>query len=74
MGLIGLADEMVVFVSRRVIGGSLAPSPVAGEGPARICDVPTPVVVRRTQAGEDDVYRLLLTDAAKRWGRGLANR
>jgi diaminohydroxyphosphoribosylaminopyrimidine deaminase/5-amino-6-(5-phosphoribosylamino)uracil reductase len=58
----GLADEAIVFISRRLMGGELATSPLAGRGPARMKDVTQPVWSRLTGIGEDDVYRLGLTD------------
>ncbi len=58
----GLADEAVIFVARRLIGGSGAVSPLSGRGPASMADVK---LTRRTQLsrmGDDDVYRIELTD------------
>lgn len=57
----GLADEAVIFVSRRLIGGRQAPSALAGQGPARIADSPRPTWTEVTRCGDDDVYHLRLT-------------
>ncbi len=57
-----LADEAVVFVSRRLMGGESAVSALAGRGPRVVADVKPPVEVALTRMGEDDVYRLLMTD------------
>jgi len=56
----GLADEAVVFVSRRLIGGRQAPSALSGLGPARIAGVLQPVWAKAGRCGEDDVYHLRL--------------
>jgi len=56
-----LADEAVIFVSRRLIGGRRAPSALAGQGPARIADSPRPTRTEVTRCGDDDVYHLRLT-------------
>ncbi len=61
----GLADEAVVFVTRRLIGGRDAPAALAGTGPARMRDVPMPVWTELRRCGADDLYRLGLTDPAK---------
>jgi len=58
----GLADEAIVFVSRRLMGGELATSPLAGHGPGKMKDVHPPVWTRLSRVGEDDVYQLGLTD------------
>lgn len=60
----GLADEAIVFVSRRLIGGESAPSPLSGRGPGRMRDVRDPVWTKLARIGQDDVYRLGLTDPA----------
>jgi diaminohydroxyphosphoribosylaminopyrimidine deaminase/5-amino-6-(5-phosphoribosylamino)uracil reductase len=60
----GVADEAVVFISRRFIGGRDAVSPLAGEGPARMKDLVEPAWTRLARIGEDDVYRVGLTDPA----------
>ena len=54
----GLADEALVFVSRRLIGGAQAPSPLGGRGVAAMADVSPPAETRVVRCGEDDVYRL----------------
>jgi diaminohydroxyphosphoribosylaminopyrimidine deaminase/5-amino-6-(5-phosphoribosylamino)uracil reductase len=58
----GLADEAIVFVAPRLIGGRQAPSPLNAEGPARLNQIPPPVWMKRTRCGRDDVYHLGLTD------------
>jgi diaminohydroxyphosphoribosylaminopyrimidine deaminase/5-amino-6-(5-phosphoribosylamino)uracil reductase len=58
----GLADEAVVFVAPRLIGGQQAPSPLNAEGPAMLGEIAPPVWARRTRCGQDDVYHLGLTD------------
>lgn len=60
----GLADEAIVFISRRLIGGESALSPLAGAGPSRMKDICRPVWTKLTRIGEDDVYRIGLTDPA----------
>lgn len=62
----GLADEAVIFVSRRLIGGAAAPSALAGRGPDRIADAVCPLRTSLCRCGEDDVYRLLLTRSVAR--------
>lgn len=64
----GLADEAVVFVSRRLIGGEAAISPLSGRGPAMMTDVRHPIRTTLTHMGDDDVYRIELTDPAQ-WVR-----
>ncbi len=64
----GLADEAVIFVSRRLIGGQEAPAALAGTGPARMRDVPTPAWTQCRRCGTDDLYRLGLTDPARLHG------
>ena len=61
---VGLADEVIVFVSRRLIGGQDAPSPLDGLGPREMSEVASPAWTKVSRCGEDDVYRLLLTDPA----------
>ncbi|MBI4581271.1 MAG: bifunctional diaminohydroxyphosphoribosylaminopyrimidine deaminase/5-amino-6-(5-phosphoribosylamino)uracil reductase RibD [Planctomycetes bacterium] len=56
----GLADEAVVFVSRRLIGGAASPCALGGWGPSEMKHVPWPVDVRLTRCGQDDVYQILL--------------
>lgn len=56
----GLADEALIFIARRLIGGTVAPSPLSGIGPATMEDL-TPIVrsdMRRS--GPDDLYILRL--------------
>jgi diaminohydroxyphosphoribosylaminopyrimidine deaminase/5-amino-6-(5-phosphoribosylamino)uracil reductase len=65
-----LADEAMVFVSRRLLGGADAVAALGGRGPARIADAIEPARVERTRCGTDDVYRLLLTDPVARFGAG----
>lgn len=60
----GLADEAMVFVSPRLIGGREAISPLGGRGPERMKEVPQPVWTARTSSGGDDVYRIGLTKPA----------
>jgi len=60
----GLADELFVFVARRIIGGASAQSPLAGRGPARMRDLRPCVAVQHRQSGEDDLYYVVLTDSA----------
>lgn len=61
----GLADEAVVFVSRRLIGGADAISPLAGRGPGLMKELEPPVWVKLARIGTDDVYRLGLTDPVR---------
>jgi len=65
----GLADEAIIFVSRRLIGGQLAPSPLGGLGPRLMSDVRAPARTQVARCGQDDLYRLLLNDLASRSGR-----
>ena len=58
----GLADEAVVFVAPRFIGGRQAPSPLNAEGPATLGEIAPPVWVGRSRCGQDDVYHIGLTD------------
>ena len=60
----GFADEAVIFVSHRLIGGGEAVPALGGIGPATMAELAQPVAVRHGRCGEDDVYRLTLTDAA----------
>lgn len=60
----GLADEAIVFISRRLIGGESAISPLSGRGPGRMKEIRQPVWTRLTRIGGDDVYRVGLTDPA----------
>lgn len=59
----GFADEAVVFVSRRLIGGEAAPSALSGRGPARMGELAAPVTTHLMRMGDDDVYQLRFTDA-----------
>jgi len=54
----GLADEAIIFVSRRLIGGRAGPSPLEGLGPATMRDVRRPARTKVTRCGQDDVYQL----------------
>ena len=56
----GLADEAVIFVSHRLIGGEQARSALSALGPARIADAIRPAWTKVTRCGEDDVYHLRL--------------
>lgn len=62
----GLADEAVVFVAPRLIGGRDAVSPWDGQGPATMDELPTVILDKVRQLGGDQVYHLRLTDAAAR--------
>lgn len=61
----GLADESLVFVSRRLIGGSRAVAALGGLGAARMREVREPIDTRVRRIGADDVYHLLFTDPLK---------
>jgi diaminohydroxyphosphoribosylaminopyrimidine deaminase/5-amino-6-(5-phosphoribosylamino)uracil reductase len=54
-----LADEAVVFVSPRLIGGAGAPSAYAGRGVPRVQDAPG-VRARVRRRGDDLLYHLFL--------------
>jgi diaminohydroxyphosphoribosylaminopyrimidine deaminase/5-amino-6-(5-phosphoribosylamino)uracil reductase len=58
----GLADEAVIFVAPRLIGGYEAVSPLAGRGPAKMDNLAEPRDVSVRRLGCDHVYHLLLTD------------
>ena len=60
----GLADEAVIFVSRRLIGGQGAPSPLNSLGHAKMRDVRSPAWTRLSRCGEDDLYRMVLAPGA----------
>ena len=60
----GLADEAMVVVAPRLIGGRAAISPLSGVGPATIMKACEPVDVEVRNLGPDHVFRLLLTDPA----------
>ncbi len=55
-----LADEVMIFVSRRLIGGEEARSALSGLGPARIADCLRPTWTGVSRCGDDDVYHLRL--------------
>jgi len=59
----GLADEAVVFVSHRFIGGQQAFSPLNGKGPATMNEVITPVETKVTRCGNDEIYHLRFRDS-----------
>lgn len=59
-----LADEAVVCVSRRLIGGANAVGAVLGEGAARVKDALIPARSRLTRCGDDDIYHLWFTAPA----------
>lgn len=61
----GLADEAVVFVAPRLIGGRGAVPALGGGGLARVSDGRSPIQVERRLLGGDACYRLLFTDAAR---------
>jgi diaminohydroxyphosphoribosylaminopyrimidine deaminase/5-amino-6-(5-phosphoribosylamino)uracil reductase len=58
----GLADEALVFVSRRIIGGEDAPSAVGGRGPAHVAKALVPVASKLVRSGDDDLYELRFTE------------
>ena len=58
----GLADEAIVFVSRRLIGGEAARSALGGTGPKTMQNVRHPWQVTLRRCGADDVYQIALTD------------
>jgi len=53
----GLADEAIVFVAPRIIGGAAAPGPLGGVGAADMADLPPIGRVERFESGPDWVYR-----------------
>ena len=57
----GLADEALVFVSPRLIGGQEAHPALAGAGPALMHEVRTPIETSVSSSGGDVVYRLVYT-------------
>ncbi len=61
----GLADEAVVFVAPRFIGGRDAVSPLSGLGPALMGRIGEPAEIEISTMGRDLMYRLLLTDPAR---------
>jgi diaminohydroxyphosphoribosylaminopyrimidine deaminase / 5-amino-6-(5-phosphoribosylamino)uracil reductase len=60
----GLADEAVVFVAPRLIGGAEARSALSGVGPARMRELRTSIETSVTSCEEDLVYRLVYTSFA----------
>jgi len=52
-----LADEAVVFVAPKLIGGADAISPLAGLGSASMHDIPLIRDIQVRRAGQDHVYR-----------------
>jgi len=60
----GLADEAIVFVSHRLIGGEKAISAVGGIGPSKMSDICHPWQVCVKRSGNDDRYQLAFTDPA----------
>lgn len=58
----GLADEALVFVSRRLMGGREAVAAVGGRGPELMKELCRPVWSRLSRCGEDDVYELRFTE------------
>jgi len=61
----GLADEALVFVSPRLIGGRDAVSALAGDGPASMSELRQPAWVERRRVGDDTLYCLVFTDPAQ---------
>lgn len=61
----GLADEAVVFVAPRLIGGREAVSPLSGPGPALMEQLGEPAGIEISTMGRDLMYRLLLTDPVR---------
>lgn len=53
-----LADEAIVFVSPRLIGGDNAPSALGGTGPDHMHDLRSPASIRVSRLGTDFVYHL----------------
>ncbi len=56
----GLADEAVVFVAPKLIGGDRAPGPLGGVGPARLKSSPPCCLVACSQSGPDFCYNIRL--------------
>ncbi|HUW82954.1 MAG TPA: bifunctional diaminohydroxyphosphoribosylaminopyrimidine deaminase/5-amino-6-(5-phosphoribosylamino)uracil reductase RibD [Phycisphaerae bacterium] len=67
-----LADEVVMFVSPKLIGGAAAPGPLGGVGVSRVLHgVGQEDLVERRHVGGDMMYRILLRDPAQmNWRRG----
>jgi len=61
-----LADEAIVFVAPRLIGGESAISPLTGRGHTLIKDLKEPTRTTVTRCGKDHLYRLLLTKPTNR--------
>jgi diaminohydroxyphosphoribosylaminopyrimidine deaminase/5-amino-6-(5-phosphoribosylamino)uracil reductase len=60
----GLADEAIVFVAPRLIGGGHAFSPLAAKGVGKMSEVVGPMEMKVTVCGDDHVYHLGLRDPA----------
>ncbi len=58
----GLADEAVIFVAPRLIGGAEAVTSLAGVGPARMRQLREPLEAADRPMGRDRMYRLVFTD------------
>ena len=58
-----LADEALVFVSPRLIGGGDAVGACGGRGVARVSDAPTQTAIRTKRVGPDMLYRIRFGDA-----------
>ncbi|MFO0973079.1 MAG: bifunctional diaminohydroxyphosphoribosylaminopyrimidine deaminase/5-amino-6-(5-phosphoribosylamino)uracil reductase RibD [Phycisphaerae bacterium] len=56
----GLADEAVVFVAPRLIGGRTAPGALGGVGPADVARLPPMRVIAERRLGVDRLVRLRL--------------
>ncbi|HOW71425.1 MAG TPA: bifunctional diaminohydroxyphosphoribosylaminopyrimidine deaminase/5-amino-6-(5-phosphoribosylamino)uracil reductase RibD [Phycisphaerae bacterium] len=61
----GLADEAIIFVAPRLIGGATATAPLAGLGPATMKDLHRPGRTTITRAGDDLIYTLRLGPARR---------
>lgn len=61
-----LADEAVIFVAPRLIGGAAATAALAGLGPGTIKELRRPLQVTMTRSGEDLRYVLHLGPAQQR--------
>jgi diaminohydroxyphosphoribosylaminopyrimidine deaminase/5-amino-6-(5-phosphoribosylamino)uracil reductase len=59
----GLADEAIVFVAPRLIGGEDAVSPLAGIGPEAMQDLQKPIETKETRCDTDRVYQLRFSGA-----------
>jgi diaminohydroxyphosphoribosylaminopyrimidine deaminase/5-amino-6-(5-phosphoribosylamino)uracil reductase len=57
-----LADEAHIYISRRLIGGEKALSPLNGQGPAQMSELIRPYQVTVSRCGEDDLYRLVFNE------------